>query len=164
MNHSYTTYLLSKLTGLRITAPLSGIFLGQKSCRTKVPRIFRIFVPDFLPNFPPNFPRIFQGFLVLRFVGNGDQKKFTKNPRHFSMQNSQAKTEKIFTKCFWRAGNVRFSKGGGGKTEGGGVFRTAMRGTMFVCNGAVTPGPSRECDITFFRLCQGTTKTCATFE
>ena len=43
---------------------------------------------------------------MLRFVGNGDQKKFTKNPRHFSMQNSQANTEKKFTKCFWRGGKV----------------------------------------------------------
>ena len=31
---------------------------------------------------------------MLRFVGNADQKKFTKNPRHFSMQNSQANTKK----------------------------------------------------------------------
>ena len=31
----------------------------QKSRRTKVPRIFRIFVPDFAPNFSPNFSRIF---------------------------------------------------------------------------------------------------------
>ena len=31
---------------------------------------------------------------MLRFVGNGDQKKFTKNPGHFSMQNSQANTKK----------------------------------------------------------------------
>ena len=37
----------------------------------------------------------------------------------------------------------------GGVTEGG-VFHTRVRGTMFVRNGAVTPGPSRECDITFF--------------
>ena len=37
----------------------------------------------------------------------------------------------------------------GGVTEGGG-FHTPVRGTMFVCNGAVTPGPPRECDITFF--------------
>ena len=37
-----------------------------------------------------------------------------------------------------------------GATEGGGGgFHTAVRGTMFVCNGAMTPGPSRECDITF---------------
>ena len=28
---------------------------------------------------------------MLRFVRDGDQKKFTKNPRQFSMQNSQAK-------------------------------------------------------------------------
>ena len=39
--------------------------LGQKSCRTKVPRIFRIFVPNFPPNFAPNFPgepEFFDGF------------------------------------------------------------------------------------------------------
>ena len=32
--------------------------------------------------------------IVLRVVGNGDQKKLTKNPRHFPMQNSQATTKK----------------------------------------------------------------------
>ena len=84
--------------------------LGQKSCRTKVSRIFRIFVPNFAPNFAPNFPRIFRGYFVLRFVGDGDQKKFTKNPRPFSMQNSQANTKKIFTKFFWRAGKVTDSR------------------------------------------------------
>ena len=31
---------------------------------------------------------------MLRFMGDGDQKKFTKNPRHFSMQNSQASSQK----------------------------------------------------------------------
>ena len=40
--------------------------------------------------------------------------------------------------------------GGGGVTERGGGLHSAMRGTMFVRNGAVTPGPSRECGITFF--------------
>ena len=34
-------------------------------------------------------------------------------------------------------------------TEGGG-FHTRVRGAMFVRDGAVTPGPSRKCDITFF--------------
>ena len=38
---------------------------------------------------------------------------------------------------------------GGGNGRGGGAH-TPVRGTMFVCNGAVTPGPSCECDITFF--------------
>ena len=33
--------------------------------------------------------------------------------------------------------------------EGGG-FHTPVRGTMSVRDGAVAPGPSRECDITFF--------------
>ena len=79
---------------------------GQKSGRTQVPRISRIFVSNFLPNFAPKFPRNFRGVFVLRFPGNGDQKKFTKNPRPFSMQNSQANTKKIFTKFFWRAGKV----------------------------------------------------------
>ena len=72
----------------------ASLRLGQKSCRTKVSRIFRIFVPNFAPNFAPNFPRIFRGLFVLRLVGDGDQKQFTKNPRHFSMQNSQANTKK----------------------------------------------------------------------
>ena len=39
-----------------------GVLLGQESCRTKVSRIFRIFVPNFAPNFAPNFPRIFDDF------------------------------------------------------------------------------------------------------
>ena len=34
--------------------------------------------------------------------------------------------------------------------DGRGGFHTPVRGTMFVRNGAVTPGPPRECDITFF--------------
>ena len=68
--------------------------LCLESGRTKVSRIFRIFVPNFAPNFAPNFPRIFRGLFVLRFVGDGDQKKFTKNPRHFSMQKFPGKHEK----------------------------------------------------------------------
>ena len=71
----------------------AGNCLGQKSCRTKAPRIFRFFSPNFSPNFTPNFPRFCWGFFVLHFVGNGDQKKFTKNPR-------QANTKKIIHKIF----------------------------------------------------------------
>ena len=97
--HLVCTLLIKTGESLKIT-----VKLGQKSCRPKVPRIFKIFVP----NFAPNFSRIFRGFFVLRFVGNGDQKKFTKNPRHFSMQNSQANTKRIFTTFFWRAGKVTF--------------------------------------------------------
>ena len=48
---------------------------------------------------------------MLGFVGNGDQKKFTKNPPHLSMQNSQANTKKIFTKFFWGAGKVTIRSG-----------------------------------------------------
>ena len=41
-----------------------------------------------------------------------------------------------------------FVRGGGGLWKGEG-FDTAVRGTMFVRNGAVTPGPSRKCNITW---------------
>ena len=47
---------------------------------------------------------------MLHFVGDRDQKKFTKNPRHFSMQNSQANSKKKSTKCFWRAVKVKIVK------------------------------------------------------
>ena len=40
-----------------------------------------------------------------------------------------------------------------------GIFHTAVRGTMVVGSGVVTPGLSRECDLLF--LCLGTTKVCA---
>ena len=43
---------------------------------------------------------------MLRFVGDGDQKKFTKNPRHFSMQSSQANTKNIH-KMFVGEGKVK---------------------------------------------------------
>ena len=40
----------------------------------------------------------------------------------------------------------------GGATEGVG-FHARVRGTMFVGRGAVTPGPSCECDITSKKVC-----------
>ena len=89
------SFLLEKVVALLFFWRKSlRLLLGQESCRTKVSRIFRYFVPNFAPNFAPNFPRIFPGLFALRFVGDGDQKKFTKNPRHFSMQNSQANPKK----------------------------------------------------------------------
>ena len=89
----------------------SRVFLGQESRRTKVSRVFRIFVPNFAPNFAPNFPLIFQGLSCFVSWETETRKKFTKNPRHFSMQNSQgANTKKIFTTFFWRAGKVKFSE------------------------------------------------------
>ena len=60
------------------------------------------FCPEFCSEFSPNFSRTFRA----SFLGDRDQKKFTKNPRHFSIQNSQANAKKIFTKFFWRAGKV----------------------------------------------------------
>ena len=76
--------------------------LGQKSCRTKVPRIFPIFIPNFAPNFSRNSPRIFCGVFVLRFVGNGDQKIFYQKKPPVSNANPQANLMKKSTKVFWR--------------------------------------------------------------
>ena len=71
----------------RRTSPrkcLLCVSLGQKSCRTKVPRIFRISVPRILPRILLRiFPEFFEDFSCLRFVGDGDQKKFTKIPAIF---------------------------------------------------------------------------------
>ena len=91
---------------VRVSVIIASMPLGQKSCRTKVPRNVWMFVPNFARNFAPNFPRNVWGVFVLRFAGNGDQKKLTKNPRNFSMQNSQANSKKEFTWVFWRAGKV----------------------------------------------------------
>ena len=60
------------------------------------------FCPEFCSEFSPNFSRIFRA----SFRGKRRPEKFTRNPRHLSMQNSQANTRKIFTKFFWRAGKV----------------------------------------------------------
>ena len=74
-----------------------GYLLGQKRCRTKVSRIFRFFVPNFAPNFAPNFPRIFRGVFVLHFVGDGDQKKFTKNQCNIFQCKIPSQTRKKYS-------------------------------------------------------------------
>ena len=67
---------------------------------------FSNFRPEFCPEFCSEFSRIFGGFFVLRFVGDGDQKKITKNKPPFFNAKFPGKQEKIFTKFFWRAGRV----------------------------------------------------------
>ena len=62
----------------------------------------RIFVPNFHAEFFPKSSRSFRA----AFRGKRRPEKITKNPRHFSMQNSQANTKKNSTKGFWRAGKV----------------------------------------------------------
>ena len=64
------------------------------------------FCPEFCSEFCPNFSRTFRA----SFRGRWRPEKFTKNPRHFSMQNSQANTKKLFTKVFWRARKVMYDR------------------------------------------------------
>ena len=45
---------------------------------------------------------------MLHFVGDGDQKKFTKNRRHFSMQNFPGKFEEKIHKMFLESGQSTF--------------------------------------------------------
>ena len=103
--------------GATIQPPILGLsdksnVFGQKSCRTKVSRIFRVFVPNFAPNFAQNFPRFFWGFFVLCFVGNGDQEKIhQKNPPFFNAK-LPGKHEKNIHKMFLesrQSNNVRSS-------------------------------------------------------
>ena len=104
-------FCLSRSKDQLVTAS-RGSRLKSKECQVrkvaerKFPEFFELssrILPRILLRI---FPRIFRGLFVLRFVGDEDQKKFTKNPRHFSTQNPQANTEKIFTKLFGRAGKV----------------------------------------------------------
>ena len=55
-----------------------------ESCRTKIPRIFRIFVPNFAPNFAPN-PRIFLRTFRASFRGRRKPEKIhPKSPPFFN--------------------------------------------------------------------------------
>ena len=77
--------LKATLCNLRTIVYNCALLLGQKSCRTKVSRIFRIFVPNFAPNFAPNFPRIFRGLFVLRKPkGDGGKGTGKKKSRQFA--------------------------------------------------------------------------------
>ena len=76
-----------------------GVFVRSGKLQNESSPIFFLFffVPNFAPEFgsefSPNFSRNFRA----SFRG--------KNPRHFSMQNSQANSKKKST-VFWRAGEV----------------------------------------------------------
>ena len=85
---------------------------------------FTVYAPSICPEFCSEFsPNYLRGVFVLRFVGNGDEKKFTKKPRHFSRQNSQASKKKYSQNVFWRAGKVTSPP----QTPPFGPFRQARR-------------------------------------
>ena len=79
--------------------PRYGFWLGQRSCSMKVPRIFRILsrtLPRILLRIFLDFSRSFRA----SFGGRQRPEKFTKNPHHFSMQNSEANSKKKIHKSF----------------------------------------------------------------
>ena len=69
----------------------------------------------------------------------------------------------VFRDFGWVLGPLEYRRlfEGGGLDNGRGGFHTAVTGTMFVRNNAVTPGPSRECDITLIVLLRDN-QICAT--
>ena len=73
--------------------------LGQESCRAKVSRIFRYFVPSFAPDFAPNFPRIVRRLFALRFVGDGDQKQKKNQQKSPSFLNAKFPGKHEKKKC-----------------------------------------------------------------
>ena len=78
----------------------SGDMLGQKSCRAKVPRIFRIFVPNFAPNSAPNFPRIFSRSFRASFRGKRRPEKIHQKSPPFFNAKFPGKHEKTIHKMF----------------------------------------------------------------
>ena len=72
---------------------------------------------------------------MLRFVGDGDRKKFTTNPRHSSMQNSQATSKNKSTKVFWRAGKVKSQGPPGPKSK-----QNSQKGSL---SGSAKKAPTR---------------------
>ena len=87
--------------------PQLWILLGQKSCRTKVPRNFSFSSRSFSPEFAPNFHDFFEDFSCFVSPETETTKNSQKNPLPFSMPNPQANTKKTFT-FFWRAGKESF--------------------------------------------------------
>ena len=86
--------------------------LDQKNWRTKVPRIFRIFVP----NFAPNLLRIFPELFVLRFVGNAETRKNHQEPPPFFNAKFPGKFEERIHKSFLESGQSK--KGGSCESYG----------------------------------------------
>ena len=78
--------------------------LGQKSCRTKVSRIFRIFVPNFCPEFCSEF---FPNFSCFVSWETENRKNSPKIPAIFQCKIPRQTQKKVFTKLFRRAGKVR---------------------------------------------------------
>ena len=80
--------------GPRICCALIGFFRSKKLQNESFSNLSN-FRPKFLPEFCSNCPRIFRGVFVLRFMGDGDQKKFTKIPAVFQCKNPRQTQRKI---------------------------------------------------------------------
>ena len=85
-----------------------GFLLGQESCRTKVSRIFRIFVPNFAPNFAPNFPRIFSRIFRASFRGKRRPEKIHQKSPPFLNAKCPGRHEKYIHKIFLQSRQSKF--------------------------------------------------------
>ena len=83
-------------------------FWVRKVAEQKLPEFFEFsfrILPRFLLR---SFPECFEEFSCFVLWETATSKKFTKNPRHFSMQNSQVDSKRKSTKVFWRVGKVTY--------------------------------------------------------
>ena len=86
----------------------SDFLSGQKSCRTKVPRISRISVPNFAPNFAPNFPEIFEDFSCFVSWETETRKKIHQKSPPFFNAKFPGKHEKNIHKMFLESRQSNF--------------------------------------------------------
>ena len=94
------------------------VLVRSESCRTKVPRIFRILVPDFAPDFAPNFPEFYEDFSCFVSWETETRKNSPEIPAIFQCKILRPIRKNIH-KSFCRAGKVSFGgfDGFGGSGE-----------------------------------------------
>ena len=102
-------------------------FLGQKSCRTNVPQIFRVFVPNFAPSFAPDSARFFEEFSC--FISS-ETEILTKNLHHFSVQNSQTNSQRNSTEVSGERAKQRFLSSRPKNLRLGAILKTLVGACM----------------------------------
>ena len=93
---------------LRLLKKLLGNYFRSEKLQNESSPIFSNFRPEFCPRILLRiFPEFFEELSCFVSWETETRKNSPKIPAFFQMQNSQANTKKIFTKCFWRAGTVK---------------------------------------------------------
>ena len=89
-------------------SPRTDNFVRSEKLQNESSPNFSNFRPEFCPEFCSEFSPNFSGSFRASFRGKRRPEKIHQKSPPFSIQNSQANTRKIFTKCFWRVGKMKF--------------------------------------------------------